>query len=50
MVAKVLAYLILFAAISSTVTSDPDTLQDLCVAAPSSGMVNVAFGISHSMD
>ena len=43
MVANVVAYLIIFAAISRNVASDPDTLQDLCVAAPSSGIINAAF-------
>ncbi|KAE8008412.1 hypothetical protein FH972_004928 [Carpinus fangiana] len=36
MLADVVAYLIVFTAISSTVASDPDTLQDVCVAVPSS--------------
>jgi quercetin dioxygenase-like cupin family protein len=39
MVANVVAYLIVFTAISSTVASDPDTLQDVCVAVPSSGIL-----------
>jgi hypothetical protein len=43
MVANVVAYLIIIAAISRNVASDPDTLQDLCVAAPSSGIINAAF-------
>ncbi|KAG2697894.1 hypothetical protein I3760_07G126200 [Carya illinoinensis] len=38
MMANVLACLVIFAAIfSSAVSSDPDSLQDLCVAAPTSG-------------
>lgn len=38
MAANVLAYLLIFAAIRSTVAADPDAAQDLCVADPSSGI------------